>query len=138
VRTFFALIVLASAIFILLVGGAFGQVISTRTMTPTEAIPITLNPGVITTLLLPEVPSGTFGLGLVSQGNNSPGCIQIEHPPDSRIIVLHALSPEAQATMTVLMNNALYVFTLRCSPAPDVAVTLVKTESPTVPLAKSP
>src|SRR6516165_10091104 len=106
-KAFLLILSLASSLFALLVGGAFGQVISTRIMTPTEAVTIALNPGQITTILLPSVPGGTFGLGLFSQGQSQSGSVQIEHPDGSKIIVLHALNDSASVTMTVLMDGAL-------------------------------
>jgi hypothetical protein len=110
---------------------ANAQTIATMTMTPGSAISIALSPQVTTTLLLPAVPSGTFGLGLVgsSGGNSGPGSIQIEHPDGSPILVLHPLSETAAVTMTVLMEGQLYVFNLRSAPSPDIAVTLLKADA---------
>jgi hypothetical protein len=72
------------------IGGA--QTISTKVLTPGTPIPISLSPQLTTTLLLPAVPSGTFGLGLVNnQGTAANGSVQIEHPDGSPILVLHAL-----------------------------------------------
>ena len=73
------------------IGGA--QTISTKVLTPGTPIPISLSPQLTTTLLLPAVPSGTFGLGLVnSQSASANGSVQIEHPEGSQVLVLHALS----------------------------------------------
>jgi len=110
------------------IGGA--QTISTMVLTPGTPIPISLSPQLTTTLLLPAVPSGTFGLGLVNSQSASPnGAVQIEHPEGSQVLVLHALSETAAVTMTVLMDGQLYVFNLRSGPSPDVAVTLVKADA---------
>jgi hypothetical protein len=99
-------------------------------MAPGAAIPIALSPQVTTTLLLPGIPSGTFGLGLVAQaGNSGTGSVQIEHPEGSPILVLHPLSETAAVTMTVLMDRQLFVFDLRSAPKPDIAVTLVKADT---------
>lgn len=105
------------------------QTISTKVMTPGIPISVALSPELITTLLLPEVPSGTFGLGLVGSQGGTSGSVQIEHPEGSKIIVLHPLSETAAVTMTVLMDGQLYVFSLRSARTPDVAVTLVKADA---------
>jgi hypothetical protein len=105
------------------------QTISTKVMTPGIPISVSLSPELTTTLLLPEVPSGTFGLGLVGNQGGTSGSVQIEHPEGSKIIVLHPLSEIAAVTMTVLMDGQLYVFSLRSAPTPDVAVTLVKADA---------
>lgn len=117
------------AFLFLLVPTAIGQTISTKVMTPGNPIPISLSPQLTTTLLLPEVPSGTFGLGLVGNQGGANGSVQIEHPDGSKIIVLHAISEAAAVIMTVLMDGQLYVFNLGSGPAPDVAVTLVKADA---------
>jgi hypothetical protein len=114
---------------------ANAQTISTRPITPGLPTRISLSPQLTTTLLFPEIPSGTFGLGLVNnQGSVANGSVQIEHPDGSQIIVLHALNETAAVMMTVLMDGQLYVFDLRSGPQPDVAVTLVKA-SETAPRA---
>src|ERR1700757_1130576 len=110
------------------IGGA--QTISTKVLTPGTPIPISSSPQLTTTLLLPAVPSGTFGLGLVnSQSASANGSVQIEHPEGSQVLVLHALSETAAVTMTLLMDGQLYVFNLQSGPSPDVAVTLVKADA---------
>lgn len=110
------------------IGGA--QTISTKVLTPGTPIPISLSPQLTTTLLLPAVPSGTFGLGLVnSQSASANGSVQIEHPEGSQVLVLHPLSETAAVTMTLLLDGQLYVFNLRSGPSPDVAVTLVKADA---------
>jgi hypothetical protein len=129
------LLFLASLIFVLLVGGAFGQAISTRTLNPSEPMLITVSPIVITTLLLPSAPAGTFGLGLVTEGSNSPGLVQLSHPAGSKVLVLHALSDNVAIMMTVLMDQTLFVFNLRTGPAPDIAITLIK-DSTSTPVAQ--
>jgi hypothetical protein len=79
---------------------------------------------------LPAVPSGTFGLGLVSNQNAAPNVsVQIEHPDGSPILVLHALNESANVMMTVLLDGQLFVFNLRSASAPDVAVTLVRADA---------
>ena len=118
------------AIFFLIASAAIGQTIATRVIAPGSRTQISLSPQLTTTLLFPAVPAGTFGLGLVSQGGNvNTGSVQIEHPDGSQIIVLHALTEEARVTMTVLLEGQLYVFDLRSSSVPDVAVTLVKADA---------
>jgi len=109
------------------IGGA--QTISTKVMTPGTPIPISLSPQLTTTLLLPKVPSGASGFGLVGNQGGANGSVQIEHPDGSKIIVLHAINETAAVTMTVLMDGQLYVFNLRCAATPDVAVTLVKADA---------
>ncbi len=122
-------IILACGLSVLAAAICNSQTIATRTMTPGAAIPIALSPQVTTTLLLPAIPSGTFGLGLITANNsNAGGLIQIDHPDGSPIIVLHPLSETAAVTMTVLMEGHLFVFDLRSAPRPDVAVTLVKAD----------
>ena len=117
----------AAIIFLLLALAASAETISTRVITPGSPTPISLSPQLTTTLLFPGIPSGTFGLGLVSnQGAAANGSVQIEHPDGSQIIVLHALSEAATVMMTVLMDGQLYVFDLRSGPQPDVAVTLLR------------
>jgi hypothetical protein len=109
---------------------AGAQTISTKVLTPSTPIPISLSPQLTTTLLLPAVPSGAFGLGLVNnQSASANGSVQIEHPEGSQFLVLHALSETAAVTMTLLMDGRLYVFNLRSGSSPDVAVTLVKADA---------
>ena len=109
---------------------AMAQNIATKILTPGAPIPISLSPQLTTTLLLPAVPSGTFGLGLVNNQNTaSNGSVQIEHPDGSPILVLHALNESANVMMTVLLDGQLFVFNLRSAPVPDVAVTLVKADA---------
>jgi hypothetical protein len=122
VRTFLILFCSASL--------AMAQNIATKILTPGIPIPISLSPQLTTTLLLPTVPSGTFGLGLVNNQNAARnGSVQIEHPDGSPILVLHALNESANVMMTVLLDGQLFVFNLRSAPAPDVAVTLVKADA---------
>ncbi len=114
VRPFRGLRKLATLLFLLSSAALQAQTIATRTMTPGAAIPIALSPQVTTTLLLPAIPSGTFGLGLITANNsNAGGLIQIDHPDGSPIIVLHPLSETAAVTMTVLLEGQLFVFDLR-------------------------
>jgi hypothetical protein len=118
-----------AAILFLAVSLSAAQTISTKVMTPGTPINIALSPQLTSTLLLPEVPSGTFGLGLVGNQGGANGSVQIEHPDGSKIIVLHAINETAAITMTVLMDEQLYVFNLRSATSPDVAVTLVKADA---------
>jgi hypothetical protein len=109
---------------------AMAQNIATKILTPGAPISISLSPQLTTTLLLPAIPSGTFGLGLVNnQGTAANGSVQIEHPDGSPILVLHALNESANVMMTVLLDGQLYVFNLQNAPSPDVAVTLVKADA---------
>jgi hypothetical protein len=109
------------------IGIAQADPISTRIMNPGVPISIGVSKDFVTTILLPSVPTGTFGLGLVNTSKGAGGSIQIEHPDGSPVLVLHALSDTAATTMTVLMDNALYVFELRSATmSPDIAVTMVK------------
>jgi hypothetical protein len=111
---------------------ANGQLIETKVLSTATPMKIVLSPALTTTLLFPGPLSGTFGLGLVA-GNNaqaaSGGTVQVEHPDGSNVLVLHALTETARVLATVLLDGKLYVFDLECGgPAPDVAVTLVKTD----------
>jgi len=114
---------------------AEAQNIGIKSISPGVATRILLSPALTTTLLFPSQISGTFGLGLVSSGQNSNagGMVQVEHPDGSNVLVLHSLSDSARVIMTVLLDNRLYVFALESSPAPDVAVTLVRKDSPDDP-----
>jgi hypothetical protein len=132
-KLLFYLLFLASIVFGLLVSGAFGQAISTRTLNPSEPMQIAISPLVVTTLLFPDPPSGSFGLGIVTEGTTGMGSVQLSHPSGSKVFALHALSDGAAVTMTVLMSGVLYVFVLRVTQAPDIAITLVK--EPSTPLA---
>jgi hypothetical protein len=121
---------------ILFLGAALanGQTIETRVLSAATPMKIVLSPALTTTLLFPGPLSGTFGLGLVAGNNNngqaaSGGTVQVDHPDGSNILVLHALTDAAHVLATVLLDGKLYVFDLQCGgPAPDVAVTLVKTD----------
>jgi len=112
------------------------QNIGTKVLTPGTPIKIVLSPALTTTLLFPGPLSGTFGLGLVASNNaqaaSGGGTVQVDHPEGSNVLVLHALSDAAHVLATVLLDGALYVFDLQCGPTPDVAVTLVKTDSSTL------
>jgi hypothetical protein len=115
---------------------ANAQNIATKALSPGVPIKIVLSPALTTTLLFPGPLSGTFGLGLVP-GNNAQaasngGTVQVEHPDGSNVLVLHALSESAHVLATILLDGALYVLDLECGSTPDVAVTLVKSNSPTV------
>ena len=124
----------AAVLLLLALAASSAQTISTKVMTPGTPISVSLSPQLTTTLLLPEVPAGTFGLGLVGNQGGANGSVQIEHPDGSKIIVLHAINEAAAVIMTVLMDGKLYVFNLRSAPTPDVAVMLVKADA-TVPRA---
>jgi hypothetical protein len=105
---------------------ADAQNISTKVLTPGTSMRIELSPELATTLLFPGPLSGTFGIGLVGNGQNQQGLVQIEHPDGSAVLVLHALSGTAHVVMTVLFEGSLYVFHLESGPSPDAAVTLTK------------
>src|SRR5271165_1223571 len=70
--------------------------------------------------------SGTFGTGLVGNGQTQQGLVEIEHPEGSAVLVLRALGETAHVIMTVLFDGSLYVFKLESGPKPDAAVTLTK------------
>jgi hypothetical protein len=106
---------------------ASAQNIGTRVLTPGTAMRIEISPDIATTLLFPRPISGTFGTGLVGNGQNQQGLVEIEHPEGSAVLVLRALSETAHVVMTVLFDGSLYVFNLESGPNPDAAVTLTKT-----------
>jgi len=110
----------AAVLLLLALAASSAQTISTKVMTPGTPISVSLSPQLTTTLLLPEVPAGTFGLGLVGNQGGANGSVQIEHPDGSKIIVLHAINEAAAVIMTVLMDGQLYVFNLRSAPTPTL------------------
>jgi len=105
---------------------AAAQNIETRVLTPGASMRIELGPEIATTLLFPGPISGTFGTGLVGNGQTQQGLVQIEHPEGSAVLVLRALSETAHVVMTVLFDGSLYVFNLESGPNPDAAVTLTR------------
>jgi hypothetical protein len=105
---------------------ASAQNIGTRVLTPGTAMRIEISPDIATTLLFPGPISGTFGRGLVGNGQNQEGLVEIEHPEGSAVLVLRALSETEHVVMTVLFDGGLYVFNLESGPHPDAAVTLTK------------
>jgi hypothetical protein len=107
---------------------AGAQTITTKVLTAGASIPVSLSPGLTTTLLFPSVPSGAFGLGLCT-AQSANGSVQVDHPEGSQILVLHALNESANVMMTVLLDGKLYVFDLRSAANPDVAITLEKAEA---------
>jgi hypothetical protein len=119
------------------------QSIETRVLKAEQENHITIHPNVATTLLFPSPVGGTFGLGLVSlikQGNGSgeapaSGVVQMDHPENSPVMVLHALTNNAKVMMTVLLDGRLYVFDVEAGAQPDIAITYVKTD-PQVPRAQ--
>jgi hypothetical protein len=119
------------------------QPIETRVLKAEQENHITIHPNVATTLLFPSPVGGTFGLGLVSlikQGNGSgeapvSGVVQMDHPENSPVMVLHALTNNAKVMMTVLLDGRLYVFDVEAGSQPDIAITYVKTD-PQVPRAQ--
>jgi hypothetical protein len=113
-------------IFLLSASIAGAQNIGTRVLTPGTSMRIELSPQIATTLLFPGPISGTFGTGLVGNGQTQQGLVQIEHPEGSAVLVLHALSETAHVVMTVFFDGCLYVFHLESGPHPDAAVTLTK------------
>jgi hypothetical protein len=123
-----------AAILFLAAAIANAQTIETRVLSAGTPMKIVLSPALTTTLLFPGPLSGTFGLGLVAGNTNgqaaSGGTVQVDHPDGSNILVLHALTDAAHVLATVLLDGKLYVFDLQCGgpAAPDVAVTLVKTD----------
>ncbi len=121
-------ILLAIAFAVLLAAICSGQTISTKALVVGSPIRIALSQSVTTTLLFPSAISGTFGLGLITDGNNpnASGCVQLTHPDGSGILVLHAVTENAHVIATILLDGALYVFDLQCSSTPDVAVTMVR------------
>jgi hypothetical protein len=112
---------------------AEAQNIGVKTISPGTATRILVSPALTTTLLLPSVPSGVFGLGLISGESNAPGSIQISHPDGSNVIVLHALTDTARVVATVLLDGKLFVLALEASPTPDVAITLAYKDSSSDP-----
>jgi hypothetical protein len=113
-------------IFLLSASIAGAQNIGTRVLTPGTSMRIELSPEIATTLLFPGPISGTFGTGLVGNGQTQQGLVQIEHPEGSAVLILHALTETAHVVMTVLFDGSLYVFHLESGPHPDAAVTLTK------------
>ena len=105
---------------------AVAQNIGTRVLTPGTSMRIELSPEIATTLLFPGPISGTFGTGLVGNGQTQQGLVEIDHPEGSAVLVLRALSETAHVVMTVLFDGTLYVFHLESGPNPDAAVTLTK------------
>jgi hypothetical protein len=105
---------------------AAAQNIGTRVLTLRASMRIELSPEIATTLLFPGPISGTFGTGLVGNGQTQQGLVQIEHPEGSAVLVLRALSETAHVVMTVLFDGSLYVFNLEGGPKPDAAVTLTR------------
>src|SRR5260370_4680343 len=131
-RTFCLLVLLAK--------GALAQPIETRVLNPDQPMHLTIHPNVATTLLFPSPVGGTFGLGLVSQikqNNEAPtqGVVQMDHPENSPVMVLHALNTTAKVMMTVLLDGRLYVFDVQAGPEPDIAITYVK-DDPQAPRAQ--
>src|SRR5260221_3194487 len=125
---------------VLLAKGALAQPIETRVLTPDQPMHLTIHPNVATTLLFPSPVGGTFGLGLVSQikqNNEAPtqGVVQMDHPENSPVMVLHALNTTAKVMMTVLLDGRLYVFDVQAGPEPDIAITYVK-DDPQAPRAQ--
>ncbi len=122
-RTLFLLVLLSAE--------TFAQPIETRVLNPDQPMHLTIHPNVATTLLFPSPVGGTFGLGLVSQikqSNEAPtqGVVQMDHPENSPVMVLHALNTTAKVMMTVLLDGKLYVFNVETGSEPDIAITYVK------------
>src|SRR5246127_3473336 len=136
-RTVFLLLLLSAA------EACAQQPIETRVLKPEQENHITIHTNVATTLLFPSPVGGTFGLGLVSlikQGNGSgeapaSGVVQMDHPENSPVMVLHALTNNAKVMMTVLLDGRLYVFDVEAGSQPDIAITYVKTD-PQAPRAQ--
>jgi hypothetical protein len=105
---------------------AHGQTIATRVLFKDEPMKIQLSQLITTTLVFPAKLAGTFGLGLVSAGENTDGTVDIEHPPDSNILVFHAVTPQAHIIATVIMEGVPYVLDLKATETPDAAITLVR------------
>jgi hypothetical protein len=112
---------------LLTVSLAASQNIETRTLNPKVPMRVVLSPNVATTILLPEAPSGTFGLGLASAQNPN-GAVQLDHPDGSQVLILRALNESARVVLTVLMSGTLYVFDVQAGPNPDIALTFTKTD----------
>jgi hypothetical protein len=114
--------------------------ISTQKIDPAAATAISLSPEVETVLVFPSPVYGFFGQGIVERGKAGaePACIEMQHPGGSPILTLHALTPDAKATLVVLMEGKPYTFTLQTRPDPDVSVTLVKAGSETGPAGGEP
>src|SRR5258708_3532882 len=125
---------------VLLSAETLAQPIETRVLNPEQPMHLTIHPNVATTLLFPSPVGGTFGLGLVSQikqNNEAPtqGVVQMDHPENSPVMVLHALNTTAKVMMTVLLDGRLYVFDVQAGPEPDIAITYVK-DDPQAPRAQ--
>src|SRR5258708_18728203 len=125
---------------VLLSAEIFAQAIERRVLNPDQPMHLTIHPNVATTLLFPSPVGGTFGLGLVSQikqNNEAPtqGVVQMDHPENSPVMVLHALNTTAKVMMTVLLDGRLYVFDVQAGPEPDIAITYVK-DDPQAPRAQ--
>src|ERR1700693_6476414 len=101
------------------------QTIGTKVLFRDQPIKIALSPLITTTLIFPSPLAGTFGLGLVT-GAQSGGSIQLEHPAGSHILVFHALTQQAHAFATIVMEGILYTLELKATNQPDVSVTMVK------------
>src|SRR5258706_8472333 len=120
--------------------GSLAQRVETRVLNRDQPMHLTIHPNVATTLLFPSPVGGTFGLGLVSQikqNNEAPtqGVVQMDHPENSPVMVLHALNTTAKVMMTVLLDGRLYVFDVQAGPEPDIAITYVK-DDPQAPRAQ--
>jgi hypothetical protein len=121
--------VLMLTLLVCMAGSCNAQNIATRVLNPGTPTHVKLSPELATTLLFPSPISGAFGMGLIGSGQNQQGLVQMEHPEGSAVLVLHALNETAHVFMTVLLDGALYVIDLEAGSQPDVAVTLVKSDS---------
>jgi hypothetical protein len=106
-----------------------GQIVS-RVLSPGTEMSIALSPGIVTVLKFPLAVSGAYGGGLVAVDPAKPdaaaiGQIAVQHRPGSPIVLLEPLITTAHVLMTCLCGQNLYLFDLRVSPTPDVAVTLL-------------
>jgi hypothetical protein len=103
---------------------AHGQTIATRVLVKEQPMKIQLSTLITTTLVFPAKIAGTFGLGIAI--GQQQGSVQLEHPPDSNILVFHAVTDEAHIFATVIMEGFPYALELKATKTPDLAVTLVK------------
>ena len=104
--------------------GAETEAIREMALDSKEPMEVAVGTSSATTLIFPEVVDTIIGYGLTN--GEAPGTFHYSHPEKSRLVVLRNIVPEKGAFMTVVMGESVFVFHLKSSVSPVLALKLLK------------
>ncbi len=95
-----------------------------RVLDPNEPMEVAVGASSATTLIFPTEVDTIIGYGLTD--GEAPGTFHYSHPEKSRLVVLRNIAPEKEAYMTVVSGESVFVFHLKSSDSPVLALKLLK------------